>query len=86
MQFLHITAAILVAILDLADDHVNSITKYGKEFLIRSMPPETVVDQNYLVVDMAEGDLNVDSIISRLLEGSDYLYPFFAPSPCLYKV
>lgn len=51
-------------------------TKFGKEFLIRNMPPETVVDQKfYLVVDMAEGDLNVDSIISRLLEGLDTSYP-----------
>ena len=50
-------------------------TKFGKEFLIRNMPPETVVDQNYLVVDMAEGDLNVDSIISRLLEGLNTSYP-----------
>ena len=61
-------------------------TKFGKEFLIRNMPPEIVVDQNYLVVDMAEGDLNVDSIISRLLEGLDSSYPQLSPSLSLDKV
>lgn len=42
-------------------------------------------DQKLFGVDMAEG-LDVDGIISRLLEGLDTSYPYFSPSLSLNKM